>query len=235
MAIGLHKSTYVFRTVDDAKQFAARARTSPYAESEPEHDETLPRIVRVQTYGTGGRKLRKVAKELGYVGDSALATRLLSKHRSADLASDPSEASGPSQEVASQPEEQHPANQSPLVGIGPEGVDETDSPSLDPMLEGEIQRVYVNAYERNRGARADCLAHWGHECQICGSNFTELYGDLAVAVIHVHHRTPLSEGGGVKRRVDPKHDLVPVCANCHAVIHYNGQCRSLDDVKKLRV
>ena len=43
---------------------------------------------------------------------------------------------------------------------------------------------------------------------------------------------PLSE---VKKeyRVNPEADLVPVCPNCHAVVHHGGQLRTPDDVRKL--
>lgn len=51
------------------------------------------------------------------------------------------------------------------------------------------------------------------------SNFLSappIYG--VSGIIHVHHLKPLHESIGIGI-VDPSRDLVPVCPNCHAVIH----------------
>lgn len=84
------------------------------------------------------------------------------------------------------------------------------------FLEGAATRVSVNRYERDPMARAECVRFHGLQCVICEMNFSEMYGDVAARVIHVHHLDPLREG---RRRTDPARDLVPVCPNCHAVIH----------------
>jgi 5-methylcytosine-specific restriction protein A len=84
--------------------------------------------------------------------------------------------------------------------------------------EGATQSITVNAYERDRVARALCIEHYGLSCVVCGFNFEEEYGMVAAGYIHVHHLVPLSQIGK-KYRVDPVEDLRPVCANCHAVIH----------------
>ena len=52
---------------------------------------------------------------------------------------------------------------------------------------------------------------------ICGFNFLERYGEIGRGFIHVHHVNPLSQTG--EQIVDPKTDLVPVCPNCHSMIH----------------
>jgi putative restriction endonuclease len=44
------------------------------------------------------------------------------------------------------------------------------------------------------------------------------YGkDFAEGFIEVHHIVPLSAGEQV---VDPAKDLIPVCANCHRMLHH---------------
>ncbi len=53
---------------------------------------------------------------------------------------------------------------------------------------------------------------------VCGFNFGEVYGHIGTGFIHIHHLHPLSlkdEG----YLVNPTTDLVPVCANCHAMLH----------------
>lgn len=86
--------------------------------------------------------------------------------------------------------------------------------------EGAISRAEVNRYERSRWARAECLRHYGHECQVCSLDFEERYGDLGRGFMHVHHSTPLHEiAGNPEYRLDPIEDLRPVCPNCHAMLH----------------
>jgi predicted HNH restriction endonuclease len=92
--------------------------------------------------------------------------------------------------------------------------------------------VTVNAYERNPEARRQCIAAYGAACCICGFLFGAVYGPEAEGYIHVHHLRPLSDIGG-EYVVDPVEDLRPVCANCHAVLHLGGRCRSIDEVRQL--
>jgi len=59
-----------------------------------------------------------------------------------------------------------------------------------------------------------------------------VYGEIAEGYIHVHHLRPLSEVGEA-HAVDPVADLRPVCPNCHAVLHLGGECRKIDEVKRM--
>uniref|UniRef100_A0A540VIB3 HNH nuclease domain-containing protein n=2 Tax=Litorilinea aerophila TaxID=1204385 RepID=A0A540VIB3_9CHLR len=95
--------------------------------------------------------------------------------------------------------------------------------------EGGKQRITVNAYERNPKARAACIAHYGAYCQICGFDFQEQYGEAGRGTIHVHHIKPLSEVGE-KYQVDPIRDLIPVCPNCHAIIHKRNPPYTVEEV-----
>ena len=57
----------------------------------------------------------------------------------------------------------------------------------------------------------------GTTCAVCAFNFNETYGkDYADGYIQIHHIKPLSEYEG---ELDPVTDLVPLCANCHAMAH----------------
>ena len=85
-------------------------------------------------------------------------------------------------------------------------------------IEGLAQEVLVNRYERSRDARRACLARYGCICQVCDLDFSERYGTLGAGFIHVHHRVPIASIGATYR-IDPVTDLVPVCPNCHAMLH----------------
>lgn len=84
--------------------------------------------------------------------------------------------------------------------------------------EGAVVQITVNAYERNGRARQVCIDHWGCACVACGLDFGARYGEVAAGYIHVHHLRPLASVGE-EYVLDPVADLVPVCPNCHAVMH----------------
>ena len=84
--------------------------------------------------------------------------------------------------------------------------------------EGAKTQVIVNVYERNPVARKECIRIHGSKCSICGFDFGKAYGNEFSGRIHVHHIKPLHTLNG-EYEVDPEHDLIPVCPNCHMVIH----------------
>lgn len=110
----------------------------------------------------------------------------------------------------------------------------TDSVSgFEPGLpEGAKIRVEVNRYERSPVNRAACISHFGTKCQVCGFDFSKRYGSLGNEYIEVHHRVPVSEMGG-SYRLDPVKDLVPVCSNCHAMLHRAQPPLKVEDLRSL--
>jgi 5-methylcytosine-specific restriction protein A len=103
--------------------------------------------------------------------------------------------------------------------------------AAERFWEGALRRITVNAYERDPSARKACIAHFGAACSVCGFDFAARFGDLGAGFIHVHHTRPLSE---VARgyAVDPSRDLVPVCPNCHAMLHQRTPPLSVADLRK---
>lgn len=93
--------------------------------------------------------------------------------------------------------------------------------SCGSYYEGAKKTITVNAYERDSAARQKCLDEYGYKCSICNFDFEEKYGERGKDFIHVHHIVPLSE---IKRgyEVKPLDDLIPVCPNCHAMLHRGG-------------
>lgn len=102
--------------------------------------------------------------------------------------------------------------------------------SDDALIEGATSTVLVNRYERNAAARSKCIAHYGVQCFVCGFNFESRYGELGKGYIHVHHIVPLAQTRG-EYEVDPIKDLLPVCANCHAMIHSTRPERTVDQIR----
>jgi 5-methylcytosine-specific restriction enzyme A len=103
--------------------------------------------------------------------------------------------------------------------------------SPEHYFEGATKKVSINTYERNAEARAKCLRHHGYVCVVCTFGFKSFYGEIGENYIHVHHIVPLSE---IKKEycLDPIKDLVPVCPNCHAIIHRTQPPLTIEQLKQ---
>lgn len=84
--------------------------------------------------------------------------------------------------------------------------------------EGNTYQTTTIRYERNPINRELCLARKGYKCNICKFDFKEKYGQIGQHFIEVHHITPISQMGS-NYKIDINRDLIPVCANCHAMLH----------------
>lgn len=101
-----------------------------------------------------------------------------------------------------------------------------------PKFEGEKHLVLSNRYERNPLNRELCLAANGYRCSVCGMSFEEKYGIIGKGFIHVHHIIPLSMCGD-KYQIDPVNDLVPVCPNCHAMLHKKNPPYTVNELREI--
>jgi hypothetical protein len=111
--------------------------------------------------------------------------------------------------------------------------DELNEDTVEYYAEGSRQSVLVNKYERNTKARERCIKHHGVVCKVCNFDFELNYGRIGEGFIHVHHLTPIAEIGR-SYQVDPINDLIPVCPNCHSMIHKRIPPFSIDEIKKLK-
>lgn len=100
------------------------------------------------------------------------------------------------------------------------------------FTEGTATRIYVNSYERSRDARQKCLDHHGYKCNGCGFDFEKRYGSIGANFIHVHHLQPIHS---IKEeyQIDPINDLVPICPNCHAMVHRKNPPLTMDKLRNL--
>jgi hypothetical protein len=98
--------------------------------------------------------------------------------------------------------------------------------------EGYVKKIMVNSYERNLKARKECVEHHGSNCSVCGFNFSDRYGDLGNNFIHVHHLKPLHK---IKKgyEVNPITDLIPVCPNCHVMLHRRKEPLTITQLRAL--
>lgn len=98
--------------------------------------------------------------------------------------------------------------------------------------EGRVKTVLVNVYERDSKARDDCLGHHGYNCAVCEMNFLAVYGELGRDFIHVHHKKPVALRKG-PYKINPRLDLVPVCPNCHAMLHATNPPQTIEQLQRI--
>ncbi len=93
--------------------------------------------------------------------------------------------------------------------------------------EGGRRLVTHFRIERDRAVVDDAKAIWRNRdpylhCDICRMSFLRTYGEVGAGYIEAHHLKPISELDGPV--IPSRDDLLPVCANCHRMLHRNGGC-----------
>lgn len=100
-------------------------------------------------------------------------------------------------------------------------------------LEGAAKYYYGKRYERNTTNRRIAIEVHGVTCHACDFNFEEVYGERGKDFIEIHHIVPLSILEG-EEKINPEIDLIPLCANCHRMIHRKkNNILSVEELKKL--
>jgi hypothetical protein len=93
--------------------------------------------------------------------------------------------------------------------------------------------VAVNIYEQDPEAMAICMAHHGAICRVCAVDLSRRYGPIAEGFMHVHHLRKLTESD-IGYILDPINDMVPVCPNCHIMLHRGREKpRSIEELRRI--
>jgi len=108
-----------------------------------------------------------------------------------------------------------------------EGEDDGTITSEHRKRNMELRQACIDIFKAKHGGRIVC------EC--CGFDFKRAY-DIEDEYIEIHHRFPFAHTEGA-HLVNAETDLVPLCANCHRMIHHGqggrGKCMSLDELKQI--
>lgn len=118
--------------------------------------------------------------------------------------------------------------------VGKSSLGSVDADEELIAMEGELRFVMIRHRRREQNLRsakiqAALKTNAGRlRCEVpgCGFDFCEVYGELGREFAHVHHLKPL--GDRTTPSATQLGDLAIVCANCHAMIHLGGACRSLE-------
>lgn len=110
---------------------------------------------------------------------------------------------------------------------------ETGESNYLPSKEGKEKTRIQTYYERRPKLRAAAIEFHGTTCKICSFDFGKKYGQIGEGYIEIHHLIPHFSVKG-EHDVDPKIDLVPVCSNCHRMIHKRkDEWYTIDDMQKM--
>ncbi|MDR0499353.1 MAG: HNH endonuclease [Holophagales bacterium] len=101
--------------------------------------------------------------------------------------------------------------------------------------EGKVSVVSTKQIDRSQKAKTECIILKGCYCNVCGFNFEKTYGKLGEDYIEVHHITPIGELSSAEdyEGTDPEKDLIPLCSNCHSMIHRRKPPYQPDEIKAL--
>ncbi|MFC0189455.1 HNH endonuclease [Fictibacillus aquaticus] len=124
-------------------------------------------------------------------------------------------------------------NQKQFEEVIAKDIDSEKAEEDDYYKEGIVKEYYGKRYERNLENRKKAIEIHGVTCIVCGFNFSLVYGDRGKDFIEVHHVMPLSTLGQ-EVLINPKDDLVPVCSNCHRMIHRKKEnILSISELKEI--
>lgn len=105
---------------------------------------------------------------------------------------------------------------------------EIDQNNKQLYPEGTLISVLVNKFERDKEAIRDAKRFHGEICKGCNIDFKKTYGEDIKNIIEIHHKYPMSSG---KRNTNPETDLVPLCPNCHAVVHSQKELMTIEELQ----
>ena len=97
------------------------------------------------------------------------------------------------------------------------------------ISEGKSVLRNTTSYKRSNKLREIAIEHFSDngiiKCDCCGFEFKSFYGErFGNSCIEIHHLKPIFQYSGVsvKQTIDEAlKNLLPVCPNCHRVIHKN--------------
>lgn len=110
----------------------------------------------------------------------------------------------------------------------------TASDFANSFAEGERSRREATFFKRNPKLRSAAIDQHGLACFGCDFNFELAYGEVGAGYIEIHHLNPLAErNDSVKGEVEMTRieEVIPLCANCHRIVHRRKKLLSLDDLR----
>lgn len=99
----------------------------------------------------------------------------------------------------------------------------------DEITEGKLITTVTKTRKRSAKLREYAFDYYSKigeiKCVACDFDFEERYGEYGRNYIEFHHINPVSvyeEDGEITNLEDARKNLVPLCSNCHKILHRNN-------------
>jgi predicted HNH restriction endonuclease len=107
--------------------------------------------------------------------------------------------------------------------------------------EGHVSYKETKTLKRSYKLRDEAIKKYSNAdgeifCSACEFNFYKVYGELGKGYIEIHHLKPIFnylEDDFKKTVVEALDNVVPLCSNCHRMVHRNKKSISIEDLKLL--
>ena len=115
-----------------------------------------------------------------------------------------------------------------------EKASKSDESVMDSSLESEkVSHEAERPLETNsiESIKKECIDYYGAICDICGFDFGYTYGESFESCIEVHNIHGAEEE--ITVGTHPTEDLIPVCCNCHRIIHSQNPPISVEKMRQM--
>lgn len=99
----------------------------------------------------------------------------------------------------------------------------------DEITEGKLVTTVTKTRKRSAKLREYAFDYYCKigeiKCTACGFDFEERYGEYGKNYIEFHHVNPISvyeENGKITNLEEARKNLIPLCSNCHKILHRNN-------------
>ena len=121
----------------------------------------------------------------------------------------------------------------PVIQPVEEVLQVTPTPSItEKQIEDKVPQEEVVDLIDYEKAKALCIEYYGAICDLCGFDYGYTYGEAFENQIQVHNIHAQDEVE-VVQDTDPIKDLIPVCHNCHQIIHSQNPPVSVEQMRKM--
>lgn len=115
-----------------------------------------------------------------------------------------------------------------LMQTGEEYFDDPIEPEITDVEGKKLLRKHLERERSSKLVRLFKKSLTSFDCKICGFNFERKYGEKGANFIEAHHIKPVASLSG-NEPVSIK-DLIPVCSNCHRIIHRSNPPANWQDL-----
>ena len=96
----------------------------------------------------------------------------------------------------------------------------------------ETQEIEVIHNKTLKELKAECIRYYGAICDICGFDYGYTYGEAYEMEIEVHNIKGIL-GEEILADTHPIEDLIPICHNCHHILHHHQPMLSVEKMRQM--